>query len=270
MEKSYGINNQSKNLSENDLYVEELRIKGFTQIENVLSEKELVEIRKKLDHLNEVQTKEFSKETLEKINELNMVRCPFLYDEYFLGIATNTKVNELVKMILGDYYILHLQNGIINMPHEEHHQRSWHRDLPYQNYEISSPLALSALFCIDDFSLVSGGTIVLPFSHKLESIPTNTYIEKHKLQVEAKAGTVVLFDSMLLHKAGNNTSSAIRRGINNMYVKPILKQQINIPKALNGKYSNDPYLSKFLGYESSVPDSVADWRKNRLQKITKK
>ena len=267
MEKSYGINNQAKVFSEIDIHLEELKINGFTLLENILNKIELEETRNRLDKLNLIQTIEFSKDALEKINELNMVRCPFLYDEYFLSIATNKAVNDIIKQVLGDYYILHLQNGIINMPNEEHHQRSWHRDLPYQNYEISSPLALSALFCVDDFSLKSGGTTILPFSHALESIPSSIYIEKHKMHIEAKAGSVILFDSMLLHRAGNNISSQIRRGINNMYVKPILKQQINFPKALNGKFSDDPYLSKFLGYDSNVPDSVIDWRKNRFKKM---
>jgi ectoine hydroxylase-related dioxygenase (phytanoyl-CoA dioxygenase family) len=269
MDKSYGINNQSKVTSKEEEYLEEFKINGFTIINDVLSEKELNATRLKLDELNIFQTKEFSLENLTKINELNMVRCPFLYDDYFLQIATQPVIASLVKLILGEYYILHLQNGVINMPHEEHHQRSWHRDLPYQNFEISNPLAVSALFCIDEFSESTGGTIVLPFSHHIEQLPSNTFIEKNKKQVCAKAGSVILFDSMLLHKAGNNNSSRARRGINNMFVKPILKQQINIPKALNGKFSDDPFLSKFLGYESMVPDSVVEWRNGRLNKMKK-
>lgn len=267
MDKSYGINKQSLLFSKTEIHLEEIRLKGYTVVENVLKSFELEESRNRLDQLNQIQKNEFSLEALHKINELNMVRCPFLYDEYFLHIATNGTVNELVKRILGDYYILHLQNGIINMPNEEHHQSSWHRDLPYQNFEISTPLALSALFCLDDFSLESGGTIVLPFSHKMQIVPSETFIEKNKEQSICKAGSVILFDSMLLHKAGNNSSNKIRRAINNMYVQPILKQQIDFPKALKGKYANDPYLFKFLGYDSSVAESVIEWRQKRLNKI---
>lgn len=267
MDKSYGINNQASVLSELDHHLEELRINGFTILKNVLNEKQLEEARKRLDALNDEQTKRLSAEYLNKINELNLVRCPFIEDEFFLTILTARRVNEIVEHMLGNYYIVHLQNGIVNKPKEEHHQSSWHRDLPYQNYEISSPLAISALFCIDEFSEQTGGTLVLPFSHRLEKIPSNDYINKFSIVANAPAGSVIVFDSMLLHKAGYNKSENIRRGINNMYVKPILKQQVNIPKALNGKFSDDPDLRKLLGYDSVTPDNVDQWRENRKNKL---
>jgi ectoine hydroxylase-related dioxygenase (phytanoyl-CoA dioxygenase family) len=202
---------------------------------------------------------------LKKINEQNLVRCPLLYDEFFIDIATNHRVMEIVKKVLGDYFILHLQNGIINKPNEEHHQSSWHRDLPYQNFVISKPLALGALFCIDDFTNESGSTFVLPHSHRVELIPSSQYIEKNSKQIIAKAGSVILFDSMLFHKAGYNSANYIRRAINNVFVVPIIKQQINLPIALNGKYSDDDFLSKLLGYQSNSPSSDIEWRNNRIK-----
>jgi ectoine hydroxylase-related dioxygenase (phytanoyl-CoA dioxygenase family) len=267
MEKSYGINRQSGNpTDEIENALEDLVIKGYTVLEGVLNEKELQEARKRLDSINDAQTKKLSVDYLEKINELDIVRCPFIEDPFFLDIATNATVAKIAERLLGDYYILHLQNGIINKPSKEHHQSSWHRDLPYQNFEISSPLAISALFCIDEFSAQTGGTNVLPFSHRLKTIPSDTYIKNNALQVSAPAGAVVIFDSMLLHKAGYNSSNIIRRGINNVYVKPILKQQINIPKALGGKYSDNAWLRKFLGYDSQMPDSIEEFRESRMKK----
>ncbi|WP_017260208.1 phytanoyl-CoA dioxygenase family protein [Pedobacter arcticus] len=266
MEKSYGVNRQTKLNSKIDIHLEELQINGFTVLENVLKNDELLDCRLKLDSIYETQKAQFGAENLIKINEQNLVRCPLIYDTFFLNIATNEKVLEFVKLLIGDYFILHLQNGIINKPSEEHHQSSWHRDLPYQNFVISKPLAIGALYCIDDFTNESGGTFVLPYSHRVESIPTAHYVEKYCRQIVAKAGSVILFDSMLFHKAGYNSSSFIRRAINNVYVVPILKQQIDLPFALNGKYSDNEFLSKFLGYQSKSASNDTEWRNNRLEK----
>jgi ectoine hydroxylase-related dioxygenase (phytanoyl-CoA dioxygenase family) len=265
-EKSYGVNKQTKLQSSLDLHIEELQINGFSILENVLNPVELADCRIKLDSIYEKQKEQFSEEKLKKINEQNLVRCPLIYDEYFLNIATNSRIIEVIEKMIGDYFILHLQNGIINMPKEEHHQSSWHRDLPYQNFVISKPLAIGALYCIDDFTNESGGTFVLPYSHKVESIPSVEYIEKYSKQIVAKEGSVILFDSMLFHKAGYNSSDFIRRAINNVYVVPILKQQINLYKALNGKYSDDEYLSKFLGYNSNTPNSDVEWRNDKFNR----
>lgn len=265
MEKSYGVNQQNKLNSVVDSHIEELQINGFSVLENILDADQLTLCRIKLDEIYEIQKKQFGEKNLEKINEQNLVRCPLLYDEFFLNLATNSRVLEIVKMMIGDYLILHLQNGIINKPNEEHHQSSWHRDLPYQNFVISKPLAIGALYCVDDFTNESGSTFVLPHSHRVESIPSSDYVEKYSKQVTAKAGSVILFDSMLFHKAGYNSSNFVRRAINNVFVVPILKQQIDLPVTLNGRYSDDEFLSKFLGYQSHTPSSDIEWRNNRLK-----
>ena len=264
--KSYGVNHQNILNNAIDSHIEELQINGFSILEDVLNNDEIEECRFKLDKLYQYQEKHFGSDNLEKINEKNVVRCPLVYEEFFLNIAVNKTVLEIVKKMIGDYFILHLQNGVINKPNEIHHQGSWHRDLPYQNFVISKPLAISALFCIDDFTTESGGTFVLPHSHKIDIVPSLQFIEKCSKQIIAKAGAVILFDSMLLHRAGYNSAKFIRRAINNVYVVSILKQQINLAVALKGKYSEDKFLAKFLGYETNSPSDDVEWRNKRLKK----
>jgi ectoine hydroxylase-related dioxygenase (phytanoyl-CoA dioxygenase family) len=267
----YGVKKQKEILSEENSIVEEISIQGYSIMENVIEEKELSIIRKKLDNLNSEQEQHFGRSNLESIQELDTVRCPFVNDDYFLKVAVNPKILKVVEKILGDYFILHLQNGVINKPSIKHHQSSWHRDLPYQEFVITKPLAISVFWCIDPFDSNTGGTVVLPFTHKIEYLPSLNYIEKYEKQINASPGSVLIFDSMLFHRAGYNRSGIIRRGINNMYSVPILKQQIDIPKALKGKFSDDPFLFKLLGYTSSVPENVDDFRKKRMikQKIIK-
>ncbi|SHN09862.1 phytanoyl-CoA dioxygenase family protein [Polaribacter sp. KT 15] len=266
MEKSYGVNNQTQINNEIDSYLEELKINGFSVISNVLTDKELNNSREKLDEVYEIQKNKIGEEHLLLINEKNTVRCPLIYDDFFLTIARKEIVLNIIEKILGSYFILHLQNGIINKPNREHHQSSWHRDLPYQNFVITNPLAVSALYCIDDFTKESGSTFVLPFSHNVVTIPSNNYVDKYKKQLIAKAGSVILFDSMLFHKAGYNVSAFTRRAINNVYSTPILKQQIDLKEALKGKFSDDEKVSKFLGYHSNSADNDFDWRIKRVKR----
>ncbi|MEA2050836.1 MAG: phytanoyl-CoA dioxygenase family protein [Campylobacterota bacterium] len=265
-EKSYGRLNQVECNNDIDLYVEEIRTNGFTIIEGVLSDKELKKYRKKIDNIYNQQKSELGVKNLKSLNEKNMCRMPLKYDDYFINIATNKIVLKIVEKFLGEFYILNLQNAIINTPNEEHHQSSWHRDLPYQNYVISNPLSINALFCIDDFSVETGGTIVVPYTHKTEVLPSDRYIEKHAVTAIAKAGSVIVFDSMLFHKAGYNSSNIIRRAVNHQYQIPLLKQFYDFPKALNGRFSDDKYLAQLLGYTSQVPLDDVVWRKSRLEK----
>jgi ectoine hydroxylase-related dioxygenase (phytanoyl-CoA dioxygenase family) len=264
--KSFGIRNQVVLNNDTEKHLEELTINGFTIVEDVLSNDELTIAREKLDHVYNMQTKEIAEENLGKINEQLLARLPLAYDDYFIDFLKIERINSILEMVFGNYFILHLQNGIINMPKQAHHQNSWHRDLPYQDFIISKPIAISVLYCIDDFNEATGGTLVIPYSHKLDKMPSITFIENHAKQTIAKAGSVILFDSMIFHRAGYNSSDNIRRGINHIYTSAILKQQINIPESLKGKFSNDPFLKMLLGYETITPASVLDWRNKKLNK----
>ena len=52
-----------------------------------------------------------------------------------------------------------------------------------------------------------------------------------------------------------------------MYTLPFIKQQISLPRMLKGKYRDDQFLNKFLGYESETDESVTEFRRRRLERI---
>ena len=120
----------------------------------------------------------------------------------------------------------------MNPPSDENYQAGWHRDLPYQHFVSSRPLAISALVCLDPFTTQTGGTCVLPFSHRTEAFPSEAYVQAHQIGMLASPETSLMFDSMLFHRAGANRSGRPRRGLNHVYSLPFLKQQISLPRAL--------------------------------------
>lgn len=264
--KSYGIGKVIDKQTELDLRLEELKHLGYSIVPNTIEPDFLEKIRTHLDEVYERQEAKFGKKKLSEINELDLARCLLADDDFFVILATYPMVLETVEKILGHFFILHLQNGIINRPKKEHHQSSWHRDLPYQDFVISKPLSINAFWCIDDFSTETGGTILLPYSHKVDHLPSLDYIERHQLQLEAPAGSIVFFDSMLYHRAGYNRSNQVRRGINHVYVVPILKQQIDLPEVLCGKFKDDPKLANLLGYSSKTCKSVKEYRNQRWER----
>jgi len=266
--KSYGIRQSTQLQSDVDRYREEIVINGFTVVPGVLEGSELDEARKRIDAVYATQAAEVGGEgNLRKINDALVGRCLLAYDDYFLSFATNCKVHAVVGSLLGDYFTILQQNAVINAPTDKHYQTAWHRDLAYQHFVSSKPLAVSALFCIDDFSEVTGGTYVLPGSHKTEAFPSAEFIRAHEKTLNAKAGSVLVFDSMIYHRGGVNRSNGLRRGVNHLFGLPFIKQQISFPRSLRGKYKDDPTLSRFLGYDTEAAESVVQWRTNRLQAV---
>ncbi|MFM0488847.1 phytanoyl-CoA dioxygenase family protein [Paraburkholderia graminis] len=245
-------------------HLEELSSLGYTVINDILPESELEDWRGRIDAVYELQEQESGgRDALIAIGDQDLCRVPLLYDQAFLSMARHEKVLAIVKRILGDWFILNLQNAIINRPNERHQQGAWHRDLPYQSWVASRPLAVGALFAIDPFSEMTGSTLMLPHSHRRETIPSEAYISAHAITVTAQPGSVLMFDAMVFHRAGYNRSGQIRRGVNHLYTVPILKQQYDFPRAFGDLFREDADLRRLLGYTSTVPIDALQWRIER-------
>ena len=87
-----------------------------------------------------------------RIGEANTARALLAYDEAFLALAANPQLMVLVAKMLGQNFVLSQQNSTVLEPHNSHHQTAFHRDLPYQHFTSSRPIAINALFCADEFS----------------------------------------------------------------------------------------------------------------------
>ena len=247
-------------------HVDHLLKDGFSIEEKYFDVELIEELKKKLDHVYDIQEKALSKEELAKINELDMCRAPLLYDPIFLELATTPFLISVAENAIQNKVILHLQNGIINHPNKQHHQQSWHRDLPYQNFVSSKPLSISALVTLDPFLEQTGATLVAKRTHQFEIDQISDLDQFEKVVAQASIGSIIFFDSMLYHKAGKNTSNIIRRGINHMYTSPILKQQYDFPRSCKDMKLTD-VQKKILGFDFQVPIDDVSWRLMKLQKI---
>lgn len=270
-DKTFAVYEFTESGSLAEARAEEIRILGYTVIPDALDQEELAQARAKIDAVYRTQLEEVGgAETVRRINDEHVVRAPLAYDEFFLGVATKDVVLEVTAHLIGGgYFQLMLQNGVINVPAQGHEQAAgaWHRDLNYQHFVSSRPLSVSALFCVDHFSATTGGTQVLPGSHKVEAFPSDAFTERQEVQIDAPAGSVIVFDSMMYHRTGLNSSNAPRRAINHMYTAPFIKQQLDLPVLLAGKYEDEPELRRLLGYESRPDQSVREFRLRRLARL---
>jgi ectoine hydroxylase-related dioxygenase (phytanoyl-CoA dioxygenase family) len=265
--KVHGVREVHENRDSLDFAAEEIRNIGYTVIDSGFSPETLQLIRDKSDAIYESQVRECGgQHNLELMKDASIARCALSYDEFFVRLAAHESLLRLLTKLLGENFILLGQNAIINRADRNHDQVTWHRDLTYQHFVSSRPLAISALYCIDDFNDRTGATTVLPASHKVEEFPSTSFVEKHKRIVEAPAGSIIVFDAMLYHRGGANNSGRTRLGINHIFVLPFIKQQIDLPAALGGKFRDDPLLKRLLGYESASPTSAYLWRKPKIDR----
>ncbi|MDQ3935584.1 MAG: phytanoyl-CoA dioxygenase family protein [Actinomycetota bacterium] len=261
---SYGVVTARESADVIELRVEELQRVGYTLLPSGLEPARVEEFGTLLDAVYARQAAERDSASLDDSADANVARCLLAYDERFLELATNPALLGLCERVFGESFVLLQQNGVINRPARGHYQQRWHRDLPFQHWVASAPMAIAALFCVDAFEVSTGGTHALPGSHRHEEFPSDAFVSRHERPIEAPPGTFIVMDSMMFHRAGDNASEAARRAVNHLVGRPFLAQQIDLPSALGGAHANDPFLSRYLGYRWAPAASVEAWRRARL------
>jgi hypothetical protein len=256
--EAYGVSLRRQAADALDLNVEELEVLGYTVLDSGLAPEVLQDLSRRIDDL---WSRQDAQGDLGR--ESDVVRCPLAADDAFLAAATLPAVIEIARRVLDRNLVLLQQNAIINQPDAAHYQSRWHRDLPYQHFVGSRALAVNALLCIDPFARATGGTFVLPASHRFEAFPTAEFVARHEHGIEAPAGGVIMMDAMLYHRAGANSSAAPRRGINHLIGRPLLAQQIDMPRLLGPRFADDPVLGPYLGYRWNPAADVESWRSGR-------
>ena len=110
-----------------------------------------------------------------------------------------------------------------------------HTDSPLMPDPLpDAPVASNAMWVIDDFSLESGATLVVPGSHKKRSNPPANAMEM-AIPIEAPIGAVIVFNGNLWHSAGARKLPGERVGMTQYF-----RRMYAIPQEdLNGVISDE-------------------------------
>ena len=239
--------------------LEALRRDGYFIIDNVFDSGECETISKRMDVVWELQVSKYGEEFLRKIGDFGQIRAMMDTDPYFLDLIRRDSYFSYVKEVIGETAILHLQNGIVLHPGKKHNQARFHKDFP-KDFVSSKPLSLNVLIAIDEFNPETGGTWIVPGTHREERMPSQHYLEQNAIQATVPRGGAIIFDSFLWHRGGDNLASVPRRAINQQYTRAFIKQQLNYPELLRGKVDVNSEVAQTLGLWSVSPRSVDEFR----------
>lgn len=142
--------------------------------------------------------------------------APYLADERILGVA---------EALFGPHVRISFTTAIINNPGNS--RGGWHSDWPFNQNNaghIPAPYHdavthLTTIWMLSPFSPQTGGTLIVPGSHRSSNNPTGDNGVDPKapypteMQAAGGAGSVLLFDSRLWHATATNHGSKPRVGV---------------------------------------------------------
>jgi ectoine hydroxylase-related dioxygenase (phytanoyl-CoA dioxygenase family) len=158
----------------------------------------------------------------------------------FCDLLLDGRLRGLCTALLGTGYVL--SDYSLNAVYPGAAQDPWHTDHPYnemdQPVRADAPLGLQCVIALDDFDRTNGATEYVPGSHQR---PPPIPVEPGEVPVErfdARPGDLLAMHAATWHRAGLNTSGAVRTGMvlsfMARWVRPIIAPR-DIAEALHDR-----------------------------------
>jgi ectoine hydroxylase-related dioxygenase (phytanoyl-CoA dioxygenase family) len=241
-----------------------LRFLGYAVVEGVLDEALIEETRQAMYDAQRRIREDVGEDRLERAGELGVLRLMLAYNPHFFRLLELQPVLDVVDATVSETAILHLQNGLILPSFDsgaapDVFQLRFHRDFPrvLNGYLMS----INTFFAIDEFRSDNGATIVVPATHQRDPAPPEDFLRDHGFPVECPAGSMIVFDSTLLHAAGENTSGRDRLAINQQFTRSYVKQQVDYVRALgdDAVLAQPDRTQQLLGWYTRVVTSLDEF-----------
>jgi len=153
----------------------------------------------------------------------NRSECTYLWGIAGYELLDHPVIHEIARRAMHGYQLLDvMMNG--SWRPKTGNTWGWHRD--HSRWMIPDGTRHDYLWCfflLDDFTKETGGTWVVPGSHRLRHNEKLYWDETYdgtsdhypsKIQVEAKAGDLMIVDPNTLHSSGFNYTDQPRRTLN--------------------------------------------------------
>jgi ectoine hydroxylase-related dioxygenase (phytanoyl-CoA dioxygenase family) len=182
---------------------------------------------------------------------------------------------QVCEALLGPRLRVSSVGGISTYPGNE--RGYWHADWPYNGtlatcLPVPYPdfvMNLSAIFMLTNFSVVTGGTLIVPGTHRQPDNPSTgngfDRLAPHpaEMNVEGEAGSVLLYDSRLWHAVPPNRSDRPRTIMTVRYTpwwinlevrRPGAADQLRVLAAGSGKDNSVPLMPRAVF--ASLPEEA--------------
>jgi len=189
---------------------------GFLTIPGALSDAELASVREAADAAERVWRADPSR-LGGRSAALEQVQAPVEYDDRLLELLWHPATFPIVREIVGDDVMMIDNDYFITPPKTPNTHADWHHDVGMRGvYHPKSTMMVKVFFLLTDVDAASGGTAMIPGSHKFEDGFEFPHVPDPKsmpgaVQMTGKAGDAYLFNGRVYHCAVNNDSPNPRR-----------------------------------------------------------
>jgi ectoine hydroxylase-related dioxygenase (phytanoyl-CoA dioxygenase family) len=244
-------------------FQKEINDKGWFIVKNAISPQLIKKLKSELYAVNaeykKIQYRNGVGKETENAMHHTVVMCPSTLE--LLDTIESSPIHSLLTCYFDGKYILNTLGGSIVKPHTKIYTQNIHRDVR-SNFGRSN-LTINTVVMLDDSTIENGCTWMYSGSHLQTDKPDKETFYSRAERAPCKAGDIILFDGNIWHAAGNNTSTEDRALLTPIYSKPLMKQQLDYPRAFGYDFSRriSPELKQVLGYNALTPVTIDEFYK---------
>ena len=251
----------------NKKHIRELSKNGVTFIKNAISKKECKGYISRFENI----IKKFEKNKVPLDESCQTIENCFRHDIELVNLIYHKKIDTILEKLIDRNYVL-IDTTVLNRirrnfehKRKERLGRVWHHDSRVVgNKTLEKGIFFIVVTMFNDFTEENASTLYIPKSHLRRNQPKRKFNYKSK-QLLGKAGTIVIFDAGMWHKAGK-VSKNNRWGMFAYYGPWFVKPYYRFPDMLGHRFpkhfknKNKEDVLRLLHYYSTPPKNEFERR----------
>ena len=163
------------------------------------------------------------------------------HDQSLAPYLADERIGGVVESMFGPHTRISFTTAIINNPGNS--RGGWHSDWPFNQKNaghipapyLDAAMHLTTIWMLSPFSPETGGTLIVPGSHRANNNPTgDNGVDPlapypTEMQATGDAGSVLIFDSRLWHATATNHGDSPRVGVAVRYAPWWLNLDVLMP-----------------------------------------
>lgn len=179
-----------------------------------------------------------------------------MYGGPLLDLLNHDALFVPVDEVFGEPCLVYTMTTSCIGPGTDNYTARIHRDTRHVGTTV--PLNLGIMLLLDDFNQANGATEFMPASFEVPEPDLATF-EAKAVRLVADAGDLVLFDTRLWHRSGQNSTDKWRSCILFSMVRPWMQQRFDMQGMMSGTDCSvlKPSAKKRLGLIGRPPASIS-------------
>ena len=222
-------------------HIDELEKNGLTFFSNYFSSAQCSNFKSKAE---EIKIRLEKDKNFDFKNDSYHIDNYFIYDDEMLDLVLVSPIDNILKILLNEDYVLTHTNLInrVNLNNKNQtkvsHAGHWHSDSRYLNRKrLSRGFSYILIIMLDPFTISNGATQYVPHSFKHDDFPER-YGDYEYKSMTGDPGTMCLFDSSLWHRGGISNDVGSRWSVYSQFGPAFMKPYYMYPKIFSEVFYN--------------------------------